>query len=56
MTGIEKKTGVSYLSFSGATNDDEGTYICRITAELGTVESTFTLVVEPGKYVCLVCM
>ena len=55
--GIDEETGVSYLSFSGATDNDEGTYICKITTELGSLESTFTLVVnEPGNRVCLVCM
>ena len=57
VTGIDEESGVSYFSFSGATYDDEGTYICKITTELGTAESTFTLEVnEPGNYVCLVCM
>ena len=54
---LDEETGVSSLSFTEATEDDKGTYICRITAELGTAESTFTLVVnEPGNCVCLVCM
>ena len=58
VTGIDEETGVSYLAFSGATDNDEGTYICKITTELGAVESTFTLVVndQPGNCVCLVCM
>ena len=57
VTGIDEETGVSYLSFSEATYDDEGTYICKITTELGAAESAFTLVVnEPGNCVCLVCM
>ena len=57
VTGIDEETGVSYLSFSEATEDDEGTYICKITTELGTAESNFTLVVnEPGNCECLVCM
>ena len=48
---IEEETGINYLSFAGATEDDEGTYICKITTQLGTAESTFTLIVvdEPGK-------
>ena len=58
VTSIDEETGVSYLSFSGATDNDEGTYICKIATELGTAESTFTLVVndQPGNCVCLVCM
>ena len=58
VTGIDEETRVGYLSFSGATADDEGTYICKITTELGSLESTFTLVVndQPGNCVCLVCM
>ena len=52
---IEEETGINYLSFAGATEDDEGTYICKITTQLGTAESTFTLVVvnKPGK-ICVV--
>ena len=51
---IVEENGVSTLSFTEATVDDEGMYICKITAELGTAESTFTLqVVEPGNCVCL---
>ena len=54
---IDEETGISTLSFTEATDDDEGMYICKITAELGSLESTFTLVVnEPGNCVCLVCM
>ena len=50
VTGIDAETGVSSLSFSGATVDNEGTYICKITTELGTAESTYTLEVnEPGN-------
>ena len=57
VTSIDEETGVSYLSFSEATYDDEGTYICKITTELGSLESNFTLVVnEPGNRACLVCM
>ena len=56
MTGIDEETGVTYLSFSKATEDDEGNYICRITTEIGTAESAFTLVIEPGNCVCIVCM
>ena len=55
--GVEEETGINYLSFAGATADNEGTYICKITTQLGTAESTFTLVVvnEPGK-TCVVIM
>ena len=57
VTSIDGETGVNSLSFNEATNDDEGTYICKITTELGTAESTFTLVVnEPGNRACLMCM
>ena len=57
VTGIDEETDISYLSFSEATDEDEGTYICKITTELGTAESNFILVVnEPGNCVCLVCM
>ena len=42
--------GVASLSFPEATEDDEGDYICKITTELGTAKSTFTLTVtEPGS-------
>ena len=59
---LDEWTGVSSLSFDEATDDDEGTYICKITTELGTAESNFTLVVNdrPGNcaylslhYVCV---
>ena len=55
--GVEEETGVNYLSFAGATEDDEGTYICIIKTQLGTAESNFTLVVvnKPGK-TCVVIM
>ena len=54
---LDEETVASSLSFTEATEDDEGTYICKITSELGTAESTFTLVVnEPGNCVCLVCV
>ena len=48
---LDEETGVSSLSFTEATDDDEGTYICKITTELGTAESNFTLVVndQPGN-------
>ena len=50
MTSVDEETDVSSLSFIEATEDDEGTYICRITTELGTAESTFALTVdEPGR-------
>ena len=54
---VEEETGINYLSFAGATEYDEGTYICKITTQLGTAESTFTLVVvnKPGK-ICVVIM
>ena len=52
---LDEETGASSLSFTEATEDDEGTYICKITAELGTAESTFTLVDndQPGNCVYL---
>ena len=47
---LDEETGVNSLSFTEATMDDEGEYICKITTELGTAESTFTLTVtEPGS-------
>ena len=53
--GIEEETGIGYLSFTSATEHDEGTYICKITTEIGTAESTFILIVnEPGNCVHLV--
>ena len=55
--GIEEETGISYLSFTRAIEQDEGTYICKITTKIGTAESTFTLIVnEPGNCVHLKCM
>ena len=55
--GVEEGTKIGFLAFSGATEDDEGTYICKITTEIGTAESTFILVVnEPGNCVHLECM
>ena len=54
---VEAYTGVHYLEIIEATDEDEGTYICKITTEIGTAESTFTLIVnEPGNYVYLVCI
>ena len=54
MTGVDEETKIGFLAFSGATEDDEGTYICNITNELGTAENTFTLIVnEPGNCVHL---
>ena len=51
---VDEETKIGSLAFSGATEDDEGTYICSITNELGTAESTFTLIVnEPGNCVHL---
>lgn len=48
MTGEEE--GFAFLSFSEATEEDEGTYICKVTTKLGSAESTFALVVnEPGN-------
>ena len=54
----DEETGVNSLSFTEATEDDNGDYICVITTELGSDESTFTLqVVEPGNCVYLtICM
>ena len=46
VTSVDEETGVSSLSFSEATEDDEGTYICRITTELGSAESFYVLVVN----------
>ena len=56
LMGVEADTGVHYLEIIEATDEDEGTYICKITTEIGTAESTFTLVVEPGNCVYLVCI
>ena len=48
--GVEADTGVHYIDIIKATDDNEGTYICKITTEIGIAESTFTLVVtEPGN-------
>ena len=54
----DEETGVSSLSFTEATEDDNGDYICKIITDLGSDESTFTLqVVEPGNCVYLtICM
>ena len=52
--GVEEDTGVHYIEIIKVTEDDEGTYICMITAELGTAESTFTLVVESGNCMCII--
>ena len=39
-----------YIEIIKATDDNEGTYICKITTEIGIAESTFTLVItEPGN-------
>ena len=47
---VDAETGIGFLSFTEATEDDEGTYICKIKTEIGTAESTFALVVnEPGN-------
>ena len=47
---VDEETGIGFLSFTEATEDDEGTYICKIKTEIGTAESTFALVVnEPGN-------
>ena len=58
--GVEADTGAHYIEIIEATDNDEGTYICNIITELGTAESTFTLVVESGNcihlslyYVCV---
>ena len=54
---VEAYTGVHYLEIIEATGEDEGAYICKITTEIGTAESTFTLIVnEPGNCVHLKCM
>ena len=53
---LDEETGVNSLSLTGATLDDEGGYVCKIATELGTAESTFTLVVGPGNSICLVCI
>ena len=47
VVGIDIETATAYLSFTGVTENDEGTYICKITTQLGAAESTFTLVVNP---------
>ena len=57
MTGVVEDTNIGFLSISKAMEEDAGTYICKITTEIGTAESTFTLVVnEPGNCVNLECM
>ena len=48
--GVQEDTNIGFLQFMEATEEDAGTYVCKITTELGTAESTFTLVVnEPGN-------
>ena len=50
VTGVDEETKIGFLRFSEAMEEDAGTYICKITTELGTAESTFTLAVnEPGN-------
>ena len=57
LMGVEADTGVHYFEIFKATDEDEGTYICKITTEIGTAENTFTLIFnEPGNCVYLVCI
>ena len=45
---FDEEIGESSLFLTDTKVDDEGDYICKITTELGSAESTFTLLVEPG--------